>query len=628
MLQAIRGKAASWVVKILFVLLIASFAAWGVADWLRSATTPSVVAEIGSVRIAPEAFSQAVSLEMQRFRQILGGNFDREQARQFGIADRVIEQIVGRTLLELEARRIGVTITDDEVRDAIRDNATFKDERGQFDRNRFEAIINRAGYSEQRFTVELRSDLERTQLVKPITDGAEPPKALLDALLRYRGERRIAETFLVSVSSVGAIPAPTDAQLEDYLKANGARFMRPEYRTLSYLDLTPAALGDRISISEADAKEAYGARLDEFTVAEQRTVEQLLLPDEAAADKASKALAGGADFGTVAKSFGKSADDIKFGTVTKSELPPEFAAPIFELASVGVTKPIKSSFGWHIFRVTEIKPGSVAPFEAVKDRLIEELKQEKAADEVPQLANKLEDVLAGGAGLDEAAQKADLTLRKTPPVDQRGQGADGKPMADLPAAEKGNNPLLSTAFGLAAGQTSRLVETGDDSYLAVRVDQITPAVLPPLAEIKAAVTAAWTQAQRDSAAKQRADALEAKIKAGTEMAAAAREAGAEIKISAGFTRDGAGAQLPTALVTLLFNGAVGTVGVAATTDGYVVARLKEIQPVDPATEDAQRTKLRDEQRQALGSDLLQQFEAGLRERFSVSINQRAVDQAL
>jgi peptidyl-prolyl cis-trans isomerase D len=627
MLQAIRGKAASWIVKILFVLLIFSFAAWGVADWLRSATTPSVVAEIGSVRIDPESFAQAVTLEMQRFRQILGGNFDREQARQFGIGDRVIEQIVARTLLDLEARRIGVTVTDDEVRDAIRDNATFKDERGQFDRNRFEAIINRAGYSEQRFTHELRDDIERTQLVRPITDGAEPPKAMVDALLRYRGERRIAETFLVARNAAGAIAPPTDAQLEDYLKTNSARFMRPEYRTLSYLTLTPATLGDRISISEADAKEAYSARLDEFTVAEQRTVEQLLLPDEAAAEKASKELAGGADFAAVAKALGKSAEDIKFGTLAKADLPPEFATPIFELPAAGITKPIKSSFGWHIFRVTEIKPGSVAPFESVKARLIDELKQEKAADEAPQLANRLEDALAGGAGLDEAAQKVDLKLRQTPPIDQRGLGTDGKPVADLPAATPGSNPLLSTAFGLAAGQTSRLIETADDNYLAVRVDQITPSVLPPLADIKAAVTAAWTQAQRDSAAKQRADALVEKIKAGTEIAAAAREAGAELKISAGFTRDGAGAQLPNLLVTELFNGPVGTVGVAPIADGYIVARLKEIQPVDPATADAQRTKLRDELRQALGSDLLQQFQAGLRDRFSVSINQRAVDQA-
>jgi len=94
--------------KILFVLLIASFTAWGVADWVRSASTPSVVAEIGPVRIDPNNFSQAVATEMQRFRQILGASFDREQARQFGIGDRVIEQIVASTLVELEARRLGV----------------------------------------------------------------------------------------------------------------------------------------------------------------------------------------------------------------------------------------------------------------------------------------------------------------------------------------------------------------------------------------------------------------------------------------------------------------------------------------------------------------------------------------
>jgi hypothetical protein len=112
------------------------------------------------------------------------------------------------------------------------------------------------------------------------------------------------------------------------------------------------------------------------------------------------------------------------------------------------------------------------------------------------------------------------------------------------------------------------------------------------------------------------------------MTAAAHEAGAELKTSSPFTRDGAGAQLPTALVTQLFTGAVGTAGIASTPEGYVVGRLKEILPVDPASADAQRTKLTDELRQAYGNDLLQQFESGLREHFSVTINQHAVDQAL
>ncbi|MBV8166604.1 MAG: peptidyl-prolyl cis-trans isomerase [Alphaproteobacteria bacterium] len=624
MLQAIRGHAASWIVKALFALLILSFVAWGVTDWLRSAQRPTVVAEIGPVRVEPAAFSQAVSQEMQRFRQALGVNIDRDQARQFGLADRVIEQIVERTLLELEARRIGLAISDEVVAAAIRSNPTFKDQAGNFDRNRFEAIINRLGYSEARFIDELRHDLQRTQLVRPLVGGTEPSQAMVDALLRYRGERRIAETFVVSQASVGNIAAPTDAQLEDYLKANSARFTRPEYRTLSYLTLNAADLAAHITISDADAKDAYQARIDEFTTPETRTVEQLRLPDEAAANDASAALAGGKAFEALAKERGQSPDDTKFGTVKRDELPAEFAGPIFDLPADGVTKPIKSGFGWHIFKVTEIKPQQVAPFETVKDRVIEAVKQEKAGDEVPQLANKLEDALAGGATLDEAAAKADLQVRQTPSIDKTGRGADGKPVPDLPSA----NALLSTAFGLTEGQTSRLVEISDDSYVAVRADKITPATLPPLAEIKPAVTEAWTKAQRDSAAKQRADGFVAELKAGGEIAKVAASAGAPVKTSTPFTREGAGADLPASLAGQLFTGPVGAVGVAPTTDGYVVARLKEILPVDPASAEAQRTKLKDELRQALGNDVLQQFEAVLRERYTVKIDQRAVDQAL
>src|SRR5260221_6253064 len=213
MLQAIRGQAASWIVKLLFVLLILSFMAWGVTDYLQSASRPTIVAEIGPVRIEPANFAQAVAQEMQRFRQTLGVNFDREQARQYGIADRVLEQIVEHTLLELEARRLGVTISDEVVRDAIRNNPSFKDQAGNFDRNRFDVIVNRAGYSEQRFIAELRRDLQRSQLIRPIASGAEPPQAMADAMLRYRGERRVADTLLVSHASVRALPAPTQAQL-------------------------------------------------------------------------------------------------------------------------------------------------------------------------------------------------------------------------------------------------------------------------------------------------------------------------------------------------------------------------------------------------------------------------------
>src|SRR5260221_14235927 len=114
MLQAIRGQAASWIVKLLFVLLILSFMAWGVTDYLQSASRPTIVAEIGPVRIEPANFAQAVAKEMPPFPQALGVNFDREQARQNGIADRVLDQTVEPRLLAPEARPPGVTLSDED----------------------------------------------------------------------------------------------------------------------------------------------------------------------------------------------------------------------------------------------------------------------------------------------------------------------------------------------------------------------------------------------------------------------------------------------------------------------------------------------------------------------------------
>src|ERR1700761_6751026 len=109
MLQAIRGQAASWIVKALFVVLIFSFVAWGVADYIARSRTPTSVATVGSRSIDPTALSNAVSQESQRLRQIFGSNLERDQLRQLGVVDQVLNRLIGQTLVELEAQRLGVT---------------------------------------------------------------------------------------------------------------------------------------------------------------------------------------------------------------------------------------------------------------------------------------------------------------------------------------------------------------------------------------------------------------------------------------------------------------------------------------------------------------------------------------
>src|SRR5258706_10537746 len=144
MLQAIRGQAASWIVKALFVVLILSFVAWGVADYVSRSHAPTSVATVGTIEISPSQLSNAVNQESQRLRQIFG-SLEREQLKQLGIIDQVLNRLIGQTLVELEARRLGVTIDDEVLRSAIQSNPAFRNDQGQFDRNRFQIVLNQAG---------------------------------------------------------------------------------------------------------------------------------------------------------------------------------------------------------------------------------------------------------------------------------------------------------------------------------------------------------------------------------------------------------------------------------------------------------------------------------------------------
>ena len=279
---------------------------------------------------------------------------------------------------------------------------------------------------------------------------------------------------------------------------------------------------------------------------------------------------------------------------------------------------MKSGFGWHLFRVTGIEEGKTPTFEEAKAGVAAEMVREKAQDAVFDLSTKLDDLLAGNMALFEVAQRLGLKLQQVTEVDRNGKTRDGA-TATIP------QPLLATAAALQAGETSRLSELGNDSYYVVRADTVVPPVLRPLAEIRDDVAAAWQAARRDAAAKERADAIAAEIKAGKSLADVAATQGLTVEPAGPFTREGTGAGLPPAAVSALFAGPVGTTAVAPRPDGYVVAQLDQVLPVDPAAVAERRPAVTTELRDATGVDLLTAFQTALRQQIPVQIDRKAID---
>jgi peptidyl-prolyl cis-trans isomerase D len=621
MLQALRSTVGSWVVKILFVLLIASFGIWGIGDIFRNSTS-NTVAEVGDVKITTVELDQAFQQEMNRLRQMMGGQqIDADQARAMGLLDQALQQLIQRHLFTLAANDAGLRIGEQSVLRQIHEEPAFRNQLGQFDPDLFRRILATNQLSEQAYVDLLRGDIARSDLIGAVATGAAAPAPLVDALYRRQNERRVAETVFLPNSAVTDVGVPDDATLAAFHQDKAVRFTAPEYRMLTIGKLAIEDIAGEIAVSDDDLRAAYEARSGEFRTPEQRTIEQVLVGDEVIARQIESAMKGGQTLASAAAAAGTEAMTVP--GIVRDDLVSDLADPVFSLPVGGVTAPIQTPLGWHIVSVTAIEPAAEQSFEQVRDQLLADERRDRAANQVYDTANKVEDMLAGGATLEEASEQLGLRLIKLDAVDATGKKPDGTTIDDLSALQ----PMLQSAFSLGKGDVSRLTETPNGAYFAVRVDDVVPAALRPLDTIRDEVIAAWQADQRAIQTAERARQAADRLRADAAPAAVAAEfPGAEAGTTPALSRDGRNSgKLPPGLVQQVFEMKPGDVAASATPDGQIVVRMKEIQAADPAAAAPQVSQLRDRVTQSLSTDLVAQFAEALRGQYPVRIHQQTID---
>jgi peptidyl-prolyl cis-trans isomerase D len=625
MLQAIRSKATSYVVKVLFALLAATFTLWGIGDIFRNWGTDTTVAKVGGKSITADQVSQALRDQIAQMRQVLGSSIDMEQAKQLGLVNAALQQIVSGDLIDLEVNRLGLAVGDEAVRQAIIDNPNFRGQSGNFDRDRYLQLLAANHLDQAQFEASMRQNLIRDQLTIAILGGMTPPDALINPLYRSRAERRSADVVTLTPSAVSAPPSPTEEQLAAYHDAHPDAFRKPEQRSFNVALLRVDDIAAAIKLPDDKLKEEYQARRNEFHTAEERDLQQLLLPDEAKAKEAKAALDGGKDFAAVAKETANAdAASTDLGWVKAEDLPPELATAAFALAQGKASDPVQTSFGWHILRVNGVKAEAEQPFDTVKQRLAQEVARDQAGDQIAKTANDIDDALAAGNPFAAVAQKFGLKTQTIASIDAQGRGAGGKP-ADLPQPA---DSVLRIAFTTDAGQTSPLTELGEDGYFIVQTDKITPSEVQPLSATHDQAVAAWQADEKQQALAKLAEAIVQEVNGGRSLKDAAAARKLTVTTSPPLQRTGGDPAIPPALVVALFgakpNGAVS----AAAGDNYAVAQLKTIEAADPAKDANAVKNLSGELVNEIRNDMLNAFDQALRKNFPVEINQANLDRLL
>jgi peptidyl-prolyl cis-trans isomerase D len=623
-----RERLVKFGTQVLFGLLLLSFLAWGVGDYLGfsgGGGASRTVAEVGGTSISTRDFQFEMQGQMARMRQVLGDTFGPEQARAMGIEDSVLQSMIQEALFAEGARSLGLVVDDSVVAQEIRSDPQFRTVSGGFDRVRFEQALRELGMSEGQYVATLKRELLRTQYLSPVAIGRKAPQTMVDTLYRYRNERRVAQVIVLPHTTIADVPEPTAAELEKYHADQAARFTAPEYRAITVVRLRPADVIDEIEVPPERIQAYYEDHLHEFSEPERRTIQQVLFADEKTARDAYARLKAGEDFAKVAKeTAGVSGNALTLGTLAKHEVPiPELGDAAF-MGDVGyLSEPVQSPIGWHLVRVTEIIPMSRRSLDEAKDEIRQRIASEMAHDTLYKLSAKFEDELGGGAGLEEAAKRLKLPVLKFEAIDRNGRDPEGN-------GGEGLSPeILRAAFETPQGSDSSMGELAGEGYFMVHVDKVMPQRLKPLEQIKDEVTAAWKAEQRakraDAVAKQIAD----EIKSGKLLGDVAAAHGAQLVTTQPFTRtrDGLNVQLPGALVGALFKSAPGTPEIAPATESHVIAVVSQVIAADPQADRDGVQRVEQELGGAIANDVSVALATALREKFSVSIDRAAVASA-
>jgi peptidyl-prolyl cis-trans isomerase D len=617
MLNAFRASRSNVLVWIILALLIVGLAGFGIST---GGAGGQVVAEVGDQRVEADAYARALDQELRAISQQIGRQLPMAEARQFGVDRMVLARLVADAALDDAAAQAGLSTGDAAVQERVLATPAFRGVDGGFDRQAYAFALERVGLTPAEFEALLRAEATRELVAGSVQAAVAPPAAAARTLLEHHGERRRFEWIALDAAALPEPPPPpTDAELAAFHAANQARYTRPETRRITYAALEPEALARGIEPPEDELRAAYAAAADRYDRPERRIVDRIGF---ATADEAAAALArieaGEIGFDALAAERGLSEAAIDQGELARGDLDSAAAEAVFAAEGPGVVGPVDTPLGPSLYRINAILAATSIPFEAARDELRAERALEAARGRVADAAAGVEDLLAGGARLEEIAAETEFELGQIA-LDATTTGG----LADDPA-------FRALAEEAELDEETDLVELASGGLAALRVDAIEPPAPIPLAEIRDRVAADWTAAEEATRVAALAEALRAELATGLDLAELAARLGRPAQAAGPLGRGDVLPEAPAGLIEAAFAAEPGGVAAAAADGQGAVARVVEVLPFDPdGPEGAGLTaSVTDELRAQAAEDALALYVQALQAEAGVRVDQGVIDRLL
>ncbi|WP_417683745.1 SurA N-terminal domain-containing protein [Roseibium sp.] len=625
MLDALRKGAGTWVAKLFIALLVASFAVWGVADIFQGFGR-NVAAKVGNTDISLFQFDRTYRQDLNNLGRQIGRPLSTTEGAQFGIPQQTLGKLVAEAAMNEKAKEFNLGISDEMLAELIQKEPAFQRAGGGYDRAQLQQALRNAGITEDEYVVERRQLAERQQIAEGISGAMGTPTAYLEAMHAYQAETRDVSYIVLDRSALGAIEDPSDDQLAEYFEAEKARFRAPEYRKVALLELSPAKLARPDDVSDEAVSAEYERDKTSFSDPERRRVRQMSFTSAEEANEAAAKLAEGMTFDELMAERSLVDNDVNLGLMSADDfLDESIRTAAFDLEAGQTSGVVEGRFASVIINVTEVQPETTKPFADVADEIRSSLATEQAEREVLDLLDEIEDARAGGASLDEIAQRFGLTLETPAAFDTTGKDEAEQAVA-LPDADG----LVAGAFDSDVGVENDPLNVGERGFLWYEVTAVTPARDRELSEVRDRVIASWKEAEIGKRLEALATETVDKVKAGSELAAIASELGTDVKTAEAVSRTGSAGDLGREAVSASFSGPSGTVATvpAANAPARIVLKVDAVNSAAFFAEAQDVLQLRQQLSRQLQDSLLNQYVSDIEQKAGVEINEAAIAQVI
>lgn len=604
-----KGSASRFFVWIILILLIVGLVGFGASDFGGTVRT---VGQVGKTEIDVNRYARELNNEMRALSAQTGQNITIAQAQAVGIDRAVLQRLIGSAALENEATRIGISVGDEEVNRQVTTSPAFQGINGQFDREAYEFTLEQNGQTPSRFEDAVRLETSRSLLQAAVSGGIVAPDAYAREVLNYVGQRRSFSWVELDRSALdNPLSEPSDADLRAHYDANIDNFSLPEAKAITYAWLSPEDIIEQVEVDEAALQQLYAERDSEFNIPERRLVERLIFNTE---DEATAALdsitAGTKTFGELVADRGLALQDIDLGDMTQDALA-DAGSAVFALTSPGIAGPATTDLGPAIFRVNAILAARSTSFQDAREQLQEELAAESARRLIADQITDIDDLLAGGATLEEISDETDMTLGQL----NWTQSSD--------EAIAAYSDFINAASITTVDDFPEIIELDDGGIFAMRLDEVIPSRPQPYDDAVVKVISAWEISEISSRLSEQAQAMIATLENGASLSSL----GQPVTVETNITRSSFIEGTTPAFLTALFEMEKDQSEIVENGESVIIVQLAGILGPDTSNPDAEvlRTSVTANTSQSLANDMLSMFTRAMETQGGISLNQQALD---